>query len=70
MEAFRGIIWFLLMVVTIAVIFEVFRLRNHTEFFPKTKRRWHLVACFLALGFFALLILSHPFGYYQGILYE
>lgn len=54
--------WFIALIVSIGLVYEVVGYSGLTRMFPEGKRWWHLPLQLAALAFFAAVVLAHPFG--------
>lgn len=61
MSALKGIVWFVLMLISIASIFEVVGWRGLTRMFPEGHRWWHILVQYGSLAVFAALVHFNPF---------
>lgn len=53
--------WLALLLISISAIFILVGIRSMVAFFPEGWRWWQLPSQLAALGFFATVVLFHPF---------
>lgn len=62
MVALKIIGWFVLLLLSIAAVFNLVGMRLMVGYFPEGRRWWMLPAQLLSLAVFAAIVLFHPFG--------
>lgn len=61
MNAIKAIGWFLALLLTIGLVFELVGFRSMVRMFPEGWRWWQLPAQLASLAAFAAVVLLHPF---------
>lgn len=62
MNSLFAISWFLLLLLSMVLIFNFVGMRAMCDFFPEGRRWWQFPAQLASLAFFAAVVLNHPFG--------
>jgi drug/metabolite transporter superfamily protein YnfA len=60
-SAAKVVVWFLVLLFSMHLVFEVVGLRRMVQFFPEGRRWWMLPAQLVSLAIFAAVVLNHPF---------
>lgn len=61
MNAFLAILWFVGLIVSIFLVFELVGCASMVRMFPEGRRWWMLPAQWGSLAFFAAMVLLNPF---------